>query len=272
MKSIVFDRAADIYDRTRGFPPGVGDRVAEALARLAPPDARFLDLGVGTGRIARPLLARGRRVAGVDLSRKMMNHLRQTLSPDSRQPGLVEADITRLPFPGRAFDVIVNVHVLHLIPDWQEAVQEMIRVRAPGGVVAGGWNEHPDTSSGARISRRFKELVAARGYSTGRPGLWKFEDAAPLFEAAGARGEKIVAAEWVTSRAPRQALDDLERRHFSATWMAPDEVFPAILAEVRRWALAEFGDLDAAADEPRKFIWMVWRWEYGVRADRRLRR
>jgi len=52
-----FDRAADIYDQTRGFPPGVGDRVAAALVDFVglKPDDRILEIGVGTGRIAKPL-------------------------------------------------------------------------------------------------------------------------------------------------------------------------------------------------------------------------
>jgi SAM-dependent methyltransferase len=68
---------AATYDETsdRMFDPAVVDPTVDFLAELAG-DGRALELGVGTGRIALPLAARGVEVHGIDLSRAMTARLR----------------------------------------------------------------------------------------------------------------------------------------------------------------------------------------------------
>jgi SAM-dependent methyltransferase len=68
---------AATYDETsdRMFDPGVVGPTVDFLAELAG-DGRALELGIGTGRIALPLAARGVEVHGIDLSRAMVERLR----------------------------------------------------------------------------------------------------------------------------------------------------------------------------------------------------
>ena len=115
MKSVSFDRAADTYDNTRGFPPSISDLVAEAAIDFIGPKARVLEVGVGTGRIARPLLARNVHVTGLDLSRKMMSRLLEMLTPGSLQPALIEGEAVSLPLADSSFDAVISVHVFHQI-------------------------------------------------------------------------------------------------------------------------------------------------------------
>jgi Methyltransferase domain len=71
------DRIADIYDRwveDAGIGAGTDDAVA-FIAELAG-DGPALELGIGTGRIALPLVARGVQVHGVDASEQMVAVLR----------------------------------------------------------------------------------------------------------------------------------------------------------------------------------------------------
>jgi SAM-dependent methyltransferase len=65
------------YDETSAemFAPGVVKPVVDVLAELAG-DGQALELGIGTGRIALPLAARGVPVAGIELSRAMVDQLR----------------------------------------------------------------------------------------------------------------------------------------------------------------------------------------------------
>jgi SAM-dependent methyltransferase len=65
------------YDESSAemFDPAVVDPVVDVLAELAG-DGRALELGVGTGRIALPLAARGVPVHGIELSEAMAARLR----------------------------------------------------------------------------------------------------------------------------------------------------------------------------------------------------
>ena len=254
-----FDRAAEIYDQTRGLPPGVGDRAAAALiefAGLAPADP-VLEVGVGTGRVALPLaraLGSNHRLTGVDLSRKMMVRLAEKLDSEIRPPTLAEADALHLPFPTGLFRAILTIHVWHLLREWQAVLAEIVRVRAPNGLLVVGWNDHLPESSGERINHKFREIALAHGISVERQGLVDFSDL--LVHLPGARSSEIVAAEWVVERAPRLALQSLAERHFSSSWLIPDDLFPALLADLDTWANKEWPDLDRAIPEHRRFKWM----------------
>ena len=64
------------YDESSNsmFDPAVVDPTVDFLAELAG-DGRALELGIGTGRIAVPLVGRGVEVHGIDLSRTMIKRL-----------------------------------------------------------------------------------------------------------------------------------------------------------------------------------------------------
>ncbi|NIH79780.1 class I SAM-dependent DNA methyltransferase [Amycolatopsis viridis] len=68
---------AGTYDESTAaeFAPGVVEPAVAFLTRLAG-DGAALELGIGTGRIALPLAARGVPVHGIDLSRAMVARLR----------------------------------------------------------------------------------------------------------------------------------------------------------------------------------------------------
>jgi SAM-dependent methyltransferase len=71
------ERVAATYDESSAdmFAPGVVAAVADVLAGLAG-RGRALELGIGTGRIALPLAARGVPVHGIDMSQAMVARLR----------------------------------------------------------------------------------------------------------------------------------------------------------------------------------------------------
>lgn len=66
------ERIADVYD---AFHPGVDPAAIELLIELAS-GGPVLELGIGTGRIALPLSARGLKIHGVDASDAMVSRLR----------------------------------------------------------------------------------------------------------------------------------------------------------------------------------------------------
>lgn len=82
------ERIAERYDRSEAdmFEPSAVDPAVEFLAEMAH-GGPALELGVGTGRIALPLAARGVKVYGIDLSPEMVQRLRA-------KPGGAEIEVT----------------------------------------------------------------------------------------------------------------------------------------------------------------------------------
>ena len=72
------DRIAHVYDENHAslFSPDVTGPMVDVLAGLAA-DGTALELGIGTGRIALPLAAKGVLVHGIDASEAMVARLRE---------------------------------------------------------------------------------------------------------------------------------------------------------------------------------------------------
>lgn len=121
-----FDRIADAYDATRDPPaPDVMDRFAEELRSTG--GARFLEVGVGTGRIAAPLSERGIWIAGVDAAWGM---LRRARAKGLRR--IAHGDAYRLPVRDAALDGVLFVHVLQLLDRPDDALREAARASRLG--------------------------------------------------------------------------------------------------------------------------------------------
>ena len=75
------ERIADVYDHFFTTPANAED-AAEFLASVAG-KRRVLELGIGTGRIALPLAARGIKVSGIDASPKMVEKMREKPGGDA---------------------------------------------------------------------------------------------------------------------------------------------------------------------------------------------
>jgi ubiquinone/menaquinone biosynthesis C-methylase UbiE len=86
-----------------------------------------LDVGCGTGRYARLLLARGARVVGVDLSDAMLGRAR------AGGARLIRADLRALPLRGASFDIVVSGLTLGDVAELDDAMAEMARVLRSGG-------------------------------------------------------------------------------------------------------------------------------------------
>jgi SAM-dependent methyltransferase len=100
----------------------------------------ILDVATGTGRLPLALLgerfaATGGRIVGLDLSRGMLRQARAKLVPYEDRVSLVREDASRLPFDDETFDAVTCLETLEFLPRPLEALGEMVRVLAPGGVL-----------------------------------------------------------------------------------------------------------------------------------------
>lgn len=111
--------------------------------RVAEGRSRILELGVGSGRVALPLVRRGQSVVGVDLSASMLASLAETLTEEPAEHAqrlrLVEGDARTLEL-GERFDAIVcpfNGMAHHHTVEQFGAVLERVRAHlAPEGIFA----------------------------------------------------------------------------------------------------------------------------------------
>jgi SAM-dependent methyltransferase len=255
--SIAFDRAAGYYDQSRGLPPGVDEQVADRIEAAVGPGARLLELGVGTGRIALPLHRRGRRVVGVDLSLPMLDRYRAKAAALGLPPPVVlRADAARLPFRDACVDAVLEVHVLHLVPAWQEALAEVRRVLAPGGTVliGRGGGRHGADGPRERVRRRFDELAAAAGADPRhRVGIQDDAHKVAALVALGGVAEELEPVAWEDRQTYAQALREMEGRVYSYQWRLPDEVWRTAVARLRAELQADHPDLDAPATSTHRF-------------------
>lgn len=246
--SIVFDRAAGYYDDTRGLPAAVSEQIADRMEAAAGPRARFLELGVGTGRIALPLQRRGRTVFGIDLSLPMLERYRAKAAAEGLpRPLLVRGDAARLPVRDASVEAVVEVHVLHLIPAWRQVLAEARRVLAPGGVLLLGKRSSETLGDGPwrQTRQRWLALVRELGGRPERPGARSHREVIDAVAALGGRAEKLPPVTWQATETWGASLRRIEGRLFSNTWMVDDEVWQASLGPLRAEIEGSGVDLDA---------------------------
>jgi SAM-dependent methyltransferase len=108
-------------------------RLAAAVRGAAPAGDRVLDLGCGTGELARALAA-GFGVTGCDISREMLS---RAAAREGRGPAWVQLapGWRTLPFASAAFGAVVASSVLEYVPDPVAVLRECARVTRPGGAV-----------------------------------------------------------------------------------------------------------------------------------------
>lgn len=112
--------------------------IATSLA-LSDADAVF-DVGCDSAMITRHVAPRVRRLLGVDFIHDMLrdtNRLPLAVA-DGRSPWFVTADACRLPIRSEAFTKVYSSAMLHTLPTRAhglQAIDELVRVTAPGGIV-----------------------------------------------------------------------------------------------------------------------------------------
>jgi SAM-dependent methyltransferase len=153
-----------------------------------PRGGRWLDLGCGTGMLARTVLnqAAPRRVVGIDPLEGSLAHARGQVAEG--RAGFLRGTAEQLPFPGDAFDAAVSGLALNFFSDEPGALREMMRVvRAKGTVAAYVW----DFADGMELMRHFWDAARALAPETAArdPGarfpLCKPEPLARLFRDGG---------------------------------------------------------------------------------------
>jgi SAM-dependent methyltransferase len=160
-----FDRLAPVWDGMRR--PDTLAPIEAALERLDAAPKRIVDLGTGTGAVARLVAARfpEAEVVGADLAERMIAEARRLT--DSAHVRYEVADAERLPFADASFELAT---LGNMIPFFDE----LARVVAPGGHVLIAYSAGSETpiyvpparlraELGRRGFAEFAEVSAGRG-------------------------------------------------------------------------------------------------------------
>jgi SAM-dependent methyltransferase len=164
-----FGSDAERYDRTRPrYPDALIDRIVAGS-----PGRDVLDVGCGTGIVARQFQAAGCRVLGVDPDERMVEF--------ARQHGL-EAEVAKFEdwdASGRDFDAVVAGMTWHWV-DQAAGAAKAATVLRPGGRLALFWNASeppPDLGRAfADVHRRVLPSDSPLGRGAA-PGLDRYADA-----------------------------------------------------------------------------------------------
>jgi SAM-dependent methyltransferase len=124
--------AADYGRHRRGFPAAFFERLAEqGLLADAP---RALDLGSGTGTIARGLAERGARVTALDRSPQLLREAQRLGELDGVEIVSCVADAERTGLAAHSFELICAGQCWHWF-DAPRTCDELRRLLVPGGRV-----------------------------------------------------------------------------------------------------------------------------------------
>jgi SAM-dependent methyltransferase len=129
-----FADVAGAYERGR---PGYPDEAVRWLVGDEPRDV--VDLGAGTGKLTRTLVAHGHRVVAIEPLDQMRAELVAAVPGARALAGSAEA----IPLLDASADVVTSAQAFHWF-DHARALPEIARVLRPGGRLALVWNSRDD--------------------------------------------------------------------------------------------------------------------------------
>jgi len=220
-----FTDVAAVYERGRpDYPPAVVDRIVAELG-VGSGD-RVLDLGAGTGKLTRPLLAAGLDVVAVE----PLEHMRAAVARAASTSRVLDGRAEAIPLPDASLDGAVSGDAFHWF-DADLAAAELHRVLRPGGGLVLSWLQN-DNHDGPETQDLWALL---------RP-LWEQSSHPGIIE--GRRGE---ALERHPGFAPVQraeiAFEDALDRDGMLAWFASFSVIGALPEDERAVMLGRIGEI-----------------------------
>lgn len=120
---------------SRGRLSGRLIRLADALQSRATPGSYILDLGCGTGELARAAAAAGMRAAACDISAEMLSRAAARDSDGNVEWVRLAPCWSELPFHSANFDLVVASSVFEYVDDPAAVLGECARVLRSGGTL-----------------------------------------------------------------------------------------------------------------------------------------
>ena len=252
-KSVNFNRAADYYDATRGFPIGVDTEIAAFMQQEASltNEMMLLEVGVGTGRIALPLAPHVAFSTGADISADMLRVLELKRHDEVLSP--VEADGLNLPYASNTFDIAVVVHVLHLVSHPMRVLAEIQRTLKSDGRLLHCFTNH-DAKDPSPI------MQAWNASRPKRPNSERMDPAHSLLGSSDWILDKEVSYWYSIHETPQHYFDMIGKRSWSSTWDLSDEELELGLNAMRKVLDERYnGDMDTPIERRQAYQMQVLR-------------
>lgn len=105
-------------------------KAAEDIISSFTSNSTFLDLPIGTGRLLPLFRKYDQKVYGVDISKDMLNHVKESDTDKSCIEELIEGDAENIPLPANSVDAVISFRLLNLVPFdvLSNAIKEFKRV------------------------------------------------------------------------------------------------------------------------------------------------
>ena len=114
------------------------EKISEIINLVHPSEnEEIIDAGCGYGRLSIPLAKKGAQITSLDINTEMLKmcDAQAKLEQVADKIRLVLGDIEELPFDDSRFDKSVSIGTLEHVPDYEEAIKELIRVTRIGGII-----------------------------------------------------------------------------------------------------------------------------------------
>lgn len=245
-QNMSFDRVAHLYDETRSLPPDATRKVTALIAQVGrfTPRTCLLEIGIGTGRMAIPLLEHLPNITGVDIGMGMLHRLRTKTGAERVRLAL--ADAADLPFGDSTFDRILISHLFHLLPEPERVNEAILRVLERGGYLLHCRTEvHP----GVLAARRAADSAVNGTGSEKR----RWSQAQSFLDHAGWGRHTSHTLTYTEHFTPSHFMESFRKRAWSSIWHASDDAIARGVEAMRGPLLDAFGTLDEPVEITHSF-------------------
>ena len=214
-----FSKNAEHWDRLRKIHIDEA-RVEEAMLEMigTRPIQSLLDMGTGTGRLLELFSELYTKAIGIDTSRDMLAVARSTIDRAGLASTQIrQGDITMLPTPVNAFDLVTIHQVLHYLDDPSEAISEAAKALSPGGRLL-----IVDFAPHNRDDVRAEQAHVRLGFSQEQMGSWLEDENLELIETRnlapindGNTAEELLTVTLWLARDRRMLIADDQQNEFS---------------------------------------------------------
>lgn len=177
----IWDLCAPFYNLFMRSDRGAYEYMYELISNTVK-DKIVLEIGCGTGSLARYVSPYTKSMVATDYSKGMLEVASRGLNPDNLRFEFADAGL--LPYPDASYDIVIIANALHIMPEPIKALSEVRRVLKTGGILiapnfvnmSGGLKSNLWTSFLSLLGVSFEHKWSKDGYvSFIEENGWKIE-------------------------------------------------------------------------------------------------